>query len=226
MSNMMTFNINASATPTPASGSNQSDANAKALAFKESVELKIRGLIEEFAEGKISREQFHIIYERYNAQLSIATHAMVSGNPDAVAIVQGGPPTMVIRDAAMGKAMGMMVFHTRSSDMLETLGDFDVPMEKVKSILDDLIAKSRAAQRAERRVEKINDKQWLTFGVGKYTAVVTQFSRQPSEQQNREIERLHVDYERANTALLQAERVDVRQLVCPFLIFVLQKVKR
>lgn len=223
MGNVMPLNIDRPATSSSTGGM---DAQARALAFKETVENKIRSLIEEFAEGKISREQFHIIYERYNAQLSIATHAMVSGNPDAVAIVQGGPPTIVIKDAAMGKATGMMVFHTRSRATLETLGEFSVEMERIQPILDDLTAKSRAGQRVERRVEKISDKQWLTFGVGKSTMVVTQFSRQPSEQQNREIERLHVDYERANGALLQTDRVDAKQLACPFLIFVLKKVNR
>jgi hypothetical protein len=202
------------------------DAQAKALAFKESVEFKIRGLIDEFAAGKISREQFHIIYERYNAQLSIATHAVVSGNPDAVAIVQGGPPTIAIRDAAMGKATGMTIFHNRSAATLETLGDFPVTSDELLPTLRDARARMTPGGVAERRVEKLNDRQWLTFTFGQYTTVVTLFSRQPSEQQNREIERLHRDYERANAALLPAERLDGASLACPFLIFVLQKVKR
>lgn len=202
------------------------DSQAKALAFKESVDAKIRNLIEEFAEGKISREQFHIIYERYSAQLSIATHAMVSGNPDAVAIVQGGPPTIAIREASMGKATGLMIFHNKSNAVLETLGEFDVPIEKLELGRKMVTARAASGVRAERRVEKISEKQWISFSAGAYTTVVTQFLHQPSEMQNREIERLHQDYERANDVLLQAESVDGKQLACPFLIFVRQKVKR
>lgn len=202
------------------------DAQAKALAFKESVEAKIRNLIEEFAEGRISRDQFHLIYERYSAQLSIATHAMVSGNPDAVAIVQGGPPTIAIREASTGKAIGLLIYHNRSATVLETLGELEVGQAQFQTILNDYTAKLNSGSRADRRVERFGDKQVLMFNAGKFTTVVTQFSNAPSEMQNREIARLHLDYERANASALNAAKVEGQSLACPFLIFVRQKVKR
>lgn len=41
-------------------------------AFQDEIIAKIRKLTQEFAEGKISNEQFNIIYERYNNQLEMA----------------------------------------------------------------------------------------------------------------------------------------------------------
>jgi hypothetical protein len=203
-----------------------SDSRIKAIAFKESIEVKLKKLIEEFAEGKISREQFHIIYERYNAQLSIANHALLSGNPDAVSIAQGGPPTIAIRDAYMGKAVGLLIYHNKSGAILETLGDFEVPASCILPVLKEFTTLMAVGKMIDRRVEKINDKQWAMYGAGKYTSVVTQFLHQPSEMQNREIERLHHDFEEANRTTLEQERINASKLAYPFLVFVRQKYKK
>lgn len=203
-----------------------SNSQAKALAFKEQIEGKIRNLIEEFADGRISREQFHVIYERYNAQLSIATQALMSGNPDAVSIAQGGPPTINIRDAHMGRAHGLMIYHNRSGTVLETLGDFDIPVSRIAPMLNNITALMEEGKFIERRVEKLAEKTWVALFAGDYTTAVTQFINQPSEMQNREIERLHHDFEEANRPQLSAEQVNADRLAYPFLVFIRKKVSR
>jgi hypothetical protein len=197
-----------------------SDSRMKAIAFKESIEVKVKKLIEEFADGKISREQFHIIYERYNAQLSIANHALMSGNPDAVSIAQGGPPTIAIRDAYMGKAVGLLIYHNKSGAILETL------VSCISPVLNDFTSLMMSGKLIDRRVEKIAEKQWVMYGAGKFTTVVTQFLHQPSDMQNREIERLHHDFEEANVSILEQERINTTKLAYPFLVFVRQKYKK
>ncbi len=203
-----------------------SSARAKAQAFKEEVEAKIRNLIEEFADGKISREQFHIIYERYNAQLQIANHAMLSGNPDAVSIAQSGPPTINIREAHMARAMGLMIYHNRSGRVLETLGEFSVEVAKIAPVLNNITQAMESGQFIERRVEKMADKLWLMFAAGDTTTVITEFLNQPSEQQMREIERLHHDFEQANIQILGKETIQTDKLAYPFLVFIRKKVSR
>ncbi|MCU0498815.1 MAG: hypothetical protein MUF87_15800 [Anaerolineae bacterium] len=200
-----------------------SNDRARALAFKETIESKIRGLIEEFAEGKISREQFHVIYEKYNAQLSIANHALMSGNPDAVSIAQGGPPTIAIRDAHMARAKGLLIYHNLSRKTLETLGEFDVPMASIQATLDEFTASMKANRLLERRLVKISDKIWLMVSPGRFTTSVTLFQNQPAEQQSREIERLHRDFEEANRAALERGAVDGSKLAYPFLAFIKKK---
>lgn len=202
-----------------------SSSQAKALAFKEQLEEKIRGLIEEFALGKISREQFHVIYEKYNAQIEIAKHALASGNPDAVTIAQGGPPTIAIRDAYMGKAVGLLIYHNHSGKVLETLGEFNIPLPTLKPVLNQFTDAMVIGDFIERRTLKVGEKQWLVFSAGHDSTVVTLFLNQPSDMQNREIERLHHDFEEANRALLQKSDIDGKTLVMPFLVFVKKKVK-
>lgn len=199
------------------------DARSQAETFKASVEAKIKGIVSEFAEGKISREQFHVIYERYSAQLSIANQALASGNPDAVSIAQGGPPTIAVRDAFMGKAMGLLVYHNKSGMILETLGDFDVPVSKISPVLNDFSMMMEADELIDRRVEEIEDRHWLLYAAGRYSTVVTLFRNEPSQMQIRDIERLHHDFEQANRAAVSKETVDGQKLAYPFRGFVEQK---
>ena len=60
------------------------EPNQKMQVFKAQTQEKIRKLIAEFAEGMVSREQFHVIYERYTSQLAMADMAAASRSPDAV----------------------------------------------------------------------------------------------------------------------------------------------
>lgn len=198
-------------------------ARAKAEEFKSSIEKKIRALIVEFSDGKISREQFHTIYERYNAQLAIATHALMSGNPDAYSIAEDGMSTIAIRSELMGKAMGLMIYHNKSGTILETLGDFDVPVTYISPILSTISLMMDQGKFIERRVEQYGEKQWLHYAAGRYSTIVTEFHHEPSQHQSLELERLLHDFEHANQVLLQREMVDAQKLGYPFVVFIRKK---
>jgi hypothetical protein len=207
--------------PEPSFMSN--DSRSKAEAFKASVEEKIRNLIGEFAEGKLSREQFHVIYERYSSQLAIANQALITNTPEAVSIAQSGPATVAVRDALMGRALGLVIYHNRSGVTVETLGDFDVPVTRIAPILNDISAMMESKRLIDRRVEKVDGEKWLLFAAGRFTTVVTLFKHEPSPMQIRELERLHHDFEEANHTLLNKEQVDSTKLAYPFLIFLKQR---
>ncbi|MDX2076399.1 MAG: hypothetical protein SFZ02_08200 [bacterium] len=200
-----------------------SDPRQKAEEFKSLMEEKIQSLVREFAEGKISREQFHALYERYSARLSIATHALMTGNPDAVSIAEGGPPTIAVRDEYMGKVQGLLIYHNKGEKVLETLGDFPIPFTILEPTLEDFTLQMLANQLIDRRIEKIGKKDWLLFLPGQYTTVVILFINEPSPLQIRELERLRHDFEQANRAQLAREHIDTNALAYPFLIFVKKK---
>lgn len=196
------------------------DSKSKAEAFKAAVEEKIQKLINDFAEGKISREQFHILYERYNARLKIADYAVMSGNPDAVEIAQGGPPTIAVKDAYMGRALGLMIYHNTAEVTLETLGTFDIPMQLLQPTLEDFTMQMLARTLVDRKVEKITKERWLLFVPGQFTTLVVLFEHEPSAMQIRELERMQHDFEQANHAKLQRSKVDPEQLAFPFRVFI------
>jgi len=198
----------------------------KAEAFKNEVEGKIQKLIEEFSDGKISKEQFHAIYERYTQQLAIANQAMLSGNNKGVADAQTGPGTIAMRNALMGKALGMVIYHHKSGTILETLGDFDVAVTKISSTLNDFTMLLDSGKLLEAKTQKIEEQQWILFTPGTFTTIVTLFRNEPSKMQSQELKRLHHDFENANQNIISKEVVDKDKLGYPFVVIIRQRFKK
>jgi hypothetical protein len=203
------------------------DSDNKVRAFKAQVQEKIQKLLAEFAAGTISREQFHVIYERYTGQLTIADMALRSNAPEEVmGIVQDGPPTYAIKEAHMGKAVGMIIYNNRTGTLLEKLGDFNVSPAKLSPILNDFTMMMENGELVEHEIRAIGPRQWLLFVAGKYTTVITLFRNEPSDMQVHEIERLHHDFEAANHRFFVKGSVDSSKLAYPFLVFVQKKIRR
>jgi hypothetical protein len=196
------------------------DSRQQAEAFKTTLEGKIHQLVSEFADGRISREQFNVLYERYNGRLSITNHALLSGTPEAFTIAQGGPSTIAIRDATMGKALGLMIYHNRSGTIVETLGDFNAPLDRVGRVLNDYSQMMVDGQFIDRHIENLDSRQWLLFVPGRFTTTVTLFHNEPSPLQIRELERMQHHFEEANRVALVRERIESNRLAYPFIGFV------
>lgn len=202
------------------------DSTNKVQAYKAIIQQKIQKTLSEFSEGAISREQFHAIYERYTSQLALADMAAMTKAPDAVmGMMNDGQSTIAVKEAHMGKAIGMTIYNNRNGTLLETLGDFDVPPDKLAPILNDFTMMMESGKLVEREIRKMSTKQWLMFAAGRFTTVVTLFHNEPSELQSREIERLHHDFEEANQIFFKGTSIDASKLAYPFLVFVERKMK-
>lgn len=186
--------------------------------LKAQLEAKIQKLLAEFADGKINREQFHMLYARYDGQLGAIEQGLD--------IVNSPGETIGIRQAHMGKAVGLAIYHHNSGTFVDTLGQFDVPPQQIAPVLNDYTQMMVEHRYVERRVVQAGENAWLIFAPGKYTTVITLFYKEPSAQQGREIERLHHDFEVANEAALSMRRIDKTRLAYPFLVFVQQKLTR
>lgn len=198
----------------------------KAQQFKQEVEQKIQTLIAEFSDGELSREQFNLLYDRYNGQLSIANEALTENDNRALNEVQNSVPTIFVKEATAGKAIGMAIYHHRSGRIIETLGDFDAPIAQLTLVLNEIVGKVDASQYVEPQSIKIGSGQWVLFESRKYTTVITIFRNEPSAIQIREIQRLHHDFEIANNRFLTTDEVDVKSLGYPFLTIIQRKLKR
>lgn len=204
-----------------------SDPMSKAKAFKEEVEAKIQKTVQEFAEGKLSREQFQLVYARYTEQLTIATMALMSGETGKIDDVKSdGTSTIALKTASQGKAMGLMIYYNKTGTILETLGDVSVPIGVIGPILNDFSMLMEENQRVERQVKKIQEKEWLLLSAGKYTTIVTQFRNEPALMQIQYLEKLHSDFEKANRALFEKDRVSAESLAYPFMVFIEKRIQR
>lgn len=203
-----------------------SQRRTKAETFKAEVEEKIQNLIADFSDGKISREQFNLLYDRYNGQLMIANEALTDNDHSALKEVQNSVPTKYVREATAGKAMGMAIYHHRSGRIIEALGDFDVTVAQIAPALNSILVQIEADEFVEPKTVNIERGKWLLFEVRRNTTVITHFQNEPSALQVREMQRLHHDFERANERFLTGDTVEAKSLAYPFLAFVQKKLKR
>jgi hypothetical protein len=198
------------------------DQLAQKEQFRAHIWEKVQLSLGEFAAGRISREQFHAMYEYYNAQLQLAEESLRRGYGQRP---QGGM-TYAVRQAHMGKAVGLLIFHNASGRLIETLGQFDIATASIAPILNDLSLLNREGTAAVRQVRHYDARRWLLFSPAAHTTVVTLFHHEPSQAQMDEMERLHRDFETANLTALTTSKVDSSMLAYPFLVFVQQRVKR
>ncbi len=200
--------------------------SGKAETFMALVEEKIRSLLKEFSEGKLNSEQFHVLYERYSSQRLIAQQAILTGDAQVLANTRNDQSTIAIKEAHMGKALGLTIYSNRTGAVIETLGVFDVSAFKISptlSMFRQMIADEKTIRP---RAERLEDKRWVLFAAERYTTVATLFRNEPSPVQMREIQRLQHDFEVANKALLERSTFESGELAYPFHVFVQRKLKK
>lgn len=198
----------------------------RAEVFLMQVEEKIRALLREYSEGHLNSEQFHVIYERYAGQRLIAQQAMLTGDDEVLQDATAEQSTIAIKDAHMGKALGLRIYHHQTGALIETLGEFDVSAFVISPVLSELLQSLRAGKVVRSRAERLEDRRWLLFTVQPLTSVVTLFRNEPSPLQVREIQRLHEDFEAANEASLNTDEPDAKKLAYPFYAFVQRKYRK
>lgn len=192
-------------------------------AFQESIQNKIRDLLTEFGNGKISNEQFNILYERYNNQLEMALQAMEGAVP---ARDGNEVTTIALRRATTGQAVGLSVYHHRSGTIIESLGTFDVPSDAISPTLNDFSKKLEDRAFVEPVTNKLSSGLWVVFMARQLTTAIVVFKNEPAPAQIRELERLLHDFEEANRNLLAKHDVERDKLAKPFIGFVRKKLSR
>jgi hypothetical protein len=191
--------------------------------FYQEVQGKIQGLLAEFSDGKISSEQFNILYARYNNQLDMAL-SVLEGESQKV---ENGSdmPTIAIREATTGKALGLAIYHHRSGTIIETLGNFDLSPDIISPTLNEFSGKLEKREFIEPVTKKQASGLWVVFMARSYTTAIVIFRNEPAPRQVKELERLLHDFEEANRHNLDKLDVDKSKLAKPFLNFVRQKLK-
>jgi hypothetical protein len=180
------------------------------------IHTKMRGLIKELSEGKISTEQFNVLYERYQNLLELLSTELEVESNDM--------PTIAYRNATTAKALGMGIYHHRSGTMIETLGNFDVSPATLAPVLNEILDKREKREFIEPKIQKVGMGIYMVFMVRQYTTVIILFRNEPSQAQLRDVERLQHDFEEANRHLLENNVVDGTKLAKPFLGFVRKKI--
>ncbi len=191
--------------------------------FVAQIQEKIQNVLNDFSEGKLNKDQFNVVYARYNGQLKLIEDAVSSGLTDPVEAAKDGQQTAVIMQERGGKFLGLRIFNNRNSMVIHTMGEFDEPMSRVLPVVENLIMMIESHQPLGRHLEKLDEKRWMLFSSGRYTISASIFKNEPSQKQTQEVYRLHRDFEEANKVFLQSGSFDANQLVYPFMVLVSNK---
>jgi hypothetical protein len=192
--------------------------SARIEAMRSDIQSKVTALIAEFSAGKISNEQFNLIYGRYHNQLSLVEQALDEDRPAYSAV-----NTIDILQGMQARAIGLSLYHHGSGTTVETLGQFAISPEVVAPVLNDFSMRVEAQEFIEPMVKKLAGGSWMAFMARRYTTLMVLFSNEPSRFQMRQMERLHHDFEEANKRYLAHFTIDPTKLARPFVGFIKER---
>lgn len=196
---------------------------APGQALLDQIRTKMNKIVDEFAQGEISREQFNQIYEHYQSQMVMAMQMSDTSVPDSS--LGNAKETIALRNALTAKAKAMTVYYHATGLLLETIGDFDVSVAQIAPELNRLSATIQSGKKLPPKSDKQGD-QWLLYVPGRYSTAVMLFSNEPSGRQTNIVENLHRDFEVANEAALRSGHADGTTLVYPFQLFVRRSIRK
>ena len=186
------------------------------------IQGKMKRTVDEFAQGEISREQFHKIYEHYQSQLVMA--AQMVAEADSLATLAPGE-TIALRRGLTAKAKAVTIYYHATGLLLETIGEFDAPAALISPLLNNIGEQTQRGKVMPTRSEKFQN-EWLLFVPGKYSTAVVQLSNEPAGRQIAILEGMHRDFETANNLSLKSGDADSTMLVYPFQSFVRRSVRK
>ena len=189
----------------------------------QTLQAKMRKLVDDFASGQINRTQFHGLYDRYQRQITQILY-LSAGTPDLEYITnEGSEDTFHIKKRLTAKVLGFSIYDNQSGLPIETIGEFVVDTALLVPMLSSYRAATREIFKAGMRSTVMENDQWLCFVPGNFTTLIALFSLEPSSLQLGTVERMHRDFEDANRAALETSKIDPSLLAYPFLTFVRQE---
>lgn len=175
---------------------------AEAQAFIESLRQKMAALAEDFALGRINRQQFESVYVHYREQRQMVESLLTSMTSSTwrKAVAEGETAVLLRRSTA--KVLSYALYDNDSSLLLASHGSFKIDPAVVVPMLSAYRSAAQEAFGAGIRDSEIEGGRWLTFLPGRYTTLIVLFSIQPAREQLEMLEDLHRDFETANAEAL------------------------
>jgi primosomal protein N'' len=189
----------------------------------DTLRTKMQKVVDDFASGVINRKQFHMLYERYQRQLTALME--LSFSQSGAMAEQEIEDTIALKKRLTARVLGLSIYSNKTGLPIETLGNFQIDPALLIPMLSSYRSVTAEVFRAGIRSTAMENDQLLCFVPGKLTTLVALFSFEPSTYQLASTERMHQDFERANATSLQKEQVDPSKLAYPF-ASILQRASR
>jgi hypothetical protein len=175
------------------------------------IQSKISSLIADLSAGKISNEQFELVYGRYRYRLAAAEKSLDDEGPQVNTFNTGD-----LLQGMQARPVGLSLYHHGSGMTLETQGQFDLPLYITAPTLNDLSLNVEWRVFTDPVITKLGAYAWVAFITRHYTTLMVVYRNEPSRLQMRQMERLQHDFEETNKQALSRSMVNSCQLVKPF----------
>jgi hypothetical protein len=169
------------------------------------LQAKMSALIADLSAGKISHEQFELIYSRYQNRLLRTEEFLAEALSETDSLNTGD-----LLRGMRAQPLGLSFYHHGSGTTVERVGQFDLPLEVMTPVLNDFSLAVEWQVFTEPVMKRLGGTMRVVFMARRYTTLMMVFSNEPSRQQIREMERMHHDFEETNKRSL------VRLTVSPY----------
>lgn len=190
-------------------------------AFIAETRAKMEQLVLDFADGKLNREQFHVLYDRYQTQINGVQALLTENDPSHWSEILDGEHTIDIRSRLIAKAVGMLIYINETSILLDQLGQVLIDPLVVSDLFERLAQNPMGSpDEYPHIVIEVAGMGWALAMQGDLTTIIVVFSKEPTAHQKSAIIRLLHDFERANALILQHPTVTPEQLAMPFQVII------
>ncbi len=188
----------------------------KADGYLDRVQEKVNIIAEEFAAGKINRDQFQELFNHYQRERRVV-ETWIETAPESEAWQKATTEglSVMIRKQHMARVLGYSIYSNDSGMPIVTVGQFEVDPDLVVPMLSSYRSATEEIFGAGVRSSEIENGRWICFITGNITTMMSIFSTEPAPKQMDTLNELHELFERANRHLLDQQVVDPDSLVLP-----------
>lgn len=196
--------------------SESDDTIQQAEEYLSRVQEKMNRLAEEFAAGKINRDQFQELFTHYQRERRmIESWVEVAPESEAWQKATTEGMSVVIRKQHRARILGYSIYSNESGMPIVTVGRFEVDAALVVPMLSSYRSATEEIFGAGMSSSEIGNGRWLCFVPGKISTIMAIFSTEPAPKQMDSLNELHRLFESANRHLLRQPVVDPDSLVLP-----------
>ena len=178
----------------------------EARVFVANVRTKMAALAEDFALGKINRQQFETIYVHYREQRQTVEALLASMSSSAWRRAVSEGKTGLLMQRTMAQVLSYALYDNHSSTLLASAGQFRLDPALVVPMLSSYRSVTAEIFGGNITSSEIEGGHWLSFVPGRYTTFIVLFSLEPARSQLTMIQDLHHDFEVANAEWLAQGR--------------------
>ena len=188
--------------------------------FMEKQKKKIEALSQRYANGELNKDQYENLLKHYQEKIQKLEDMVEDHNGQMLKrkdLPEG--QTLIIRRAHAARLTGISVYKKDPFDILKIAGDFSLDHNGMRPLIHLVAKKNENEDGLPIQLEKIND-QWVLLVCGEMSVTVALFTAEPSKKQINKMRELQLNFESANSNLLNHSKVKKELLVIPHQFFI------